>query len=165
MKYLMHTVIASLVASSGMFSTQVAGKPASESGVDAISLFDRAKAAYATGRLSEAQTYLKKVSASDNSLKAEALNLLGKIAHKKGDVAEAKSLYEKALAQDPSLNEARFNLGIAFFDSKDYTEAEKLFVKSLAVTPSSSDIQYNLAVTYERLGKKADAICSYEKAV
>ena len=60
-------------------------------------------------------------------------SLLGNAYYKLGDVAKALPEFEKAAALKPALPEARFNYGLALFDSGEMDRAEAEFVKSDAL--------------------------------
>ncbi len=73
-------------------------------------------------------------------------------AKERGDFTQAVTLLRTALARTPGYAEARFQLGVIFFELKRWKEAEDEFKKYLQQHPDSFQAHNNLAAIYAQQG-------------
>jgi murein L,D-transpeptidase YafK/Tfp pilus assembly protein PilF len=69
-----------------------------------------------------------------------------------GDLNQAITLLRTALAKTPTYSEARFQLGLIFFEQKRWKEAEDEFRKYIQQHPESFQAHNNLAAIYAQMG-------------
>jgi tetratricopeptide (TPR) repeat protein len=81
----------------------------------------------------------------------------------------AADAYQKAIAGGFSnkvwLAEAHHKLGLAWEGKGQHEKAKAEMLQSLAIRPNSPEILNNLGAVYAKLGEKANALASFEKAV
>src|SRR5260370_38674296 len=58
-----------------------------------------------------------------------------------------------------------YELGLKALDAKRYQEAVDNFVNAIAAEPKDYSLHFNLALAYSLLGKDAQAIPEYQKAL
>jgi murein L,D-transpeptidase YafK/predicted Zn-dependent protease len=102
---------------------------------------------------------VKSASLSDSDLYQRALQ-----AKERGDVDQAITLLRTALARTPGHGEARFQLGLIFFELKRWKEAEEEFRKYIQQHPESFQAHNNLAAIYAQMGM-VDGLARELKAV
>lgn len=96
---------------------------------------------------------------------AEAHNNLGIVLSRQGRADEAASAFEKAVEIRPDLPGALNNLGFLASESKDFDRAVDLFRKA-ALRGTDSSIAYtNLGNALHRLGRDAEAVDAWKKAM
>jgi tetratricopeptide (TPR) repeat protein/glycosyltransferase involved in cell wall biosynthesis len=101
---------------------------------------------------------------------AEALINLGLLQEEQGDVAEAVRCYEQAIQVNPNCAAAYLNLGIALEEqeeeaSANYELAIANYELAIAIDPNYFDALHHLAYASIRLGRVADAIAYYDRAL
>lgn len=64
---------------------------------------------------------------------------------KKGDFGQSIALFEKAIAQYPFDHGLVYNLGVTYYNHKDYDKAADCFFRTLAMNPFHGGSHYNLA--------------------
>jgi tetratricopeptide (TPR) repeat protein len=81
----------------------------------------------------------------------------------------AATAYQKAIASGFTnkvwLAEAHHKLGLAWEGKGQYEQAKTEMLQSLAIRPNTPEILNNLGTVYRKLGDKANALASFEKAV
>ena len=81
----------------------------------------------------------------------------------------AANAYQKAIASGFTnkvwLAEAHHKLGQAWNGKGEYEKAKTEMLQSLAIRPNNPEVLNNLGTVYARLGDKANALASFEKAV
>ncbi len=81
----------------------------------------------------------------------------------------AADAYQKAIASGFSnkvwLAEAHHKLGLAWEGKGQHEKAKAEMLQSLAIRPNTPEILNNLGAVYAKLGEKASALASFEKAV
>ena len=81
----------------------------------------------------------------------------------------AAAAYQKAIASGFSnkvwLAEAHHKLGLAWVGKGHHEKAKTEMLQSLAIRPNTPEILNNLGTVYSKLGDKANALASFEKAV
>ena len=81
----------------------------------------------------------------------------------------AADAYQKAIASGFSnkvwLAEAHHKLGLAWEGKGQHEKAKAEMLQSLAIRPNTPEILNNLGAVYAKLGDKASALASFEKAV
>jgi tetratricopeptide (TPR) repeat protein len=81
----------------------------------------------------------------------------------------AADAYQKAIASGFTnkvwLAEAHHKLGLAWEGKGQHEKAKAEMLQSLAIRPNTPEILNNLGAVYAKLGDKANALASFEKAV
>ncbi len=81
----------------------------------------------------------------------------------------AAAAYQKAIASGFAnkvwLAEAHHKLGLAWVGKGQHEKAKMEMLQSLAIRPNTPEILNNLGTVYTKLGDKANALASFEKAV
>lgn len=81
----------------------------------------------------------------------------------------AAAAYQKAIASGFTNKvwqaEAHHKLGLAWEGKGQHEKAKKELLQSLAIRPNAPEILNNLGTVYGKLGEKANALASFEKAV
>ncbi len=94
-------------------------------------------------------------------LYADENNLLFESAgqsYSKGDYKKSIELYNKILAGGYESYKVYYNLGNAYFKTKDLPSAILFYEKALKLKPGDEDIMFNLKVANTRISDKIDAI-------
>jgi type IV pilus biogenesis/stability protein PilW len=98
---------------------------------------------------------------------APAINSLGNAYLAKGDWDRAIEAYQRII-EDVFYGTPHFalsNMGLAYYQKKDYAEAEKHFQEALKMNPDFVNALAGLATTYMATGRYDDAIAKLERAV
>jgi tetratricopeptide (TPR) repeat protein len=74
-----------------------------------------------------------------------------------GERDRAIDLYRKAIQIDPLSSKAYNNLGIAYFEEKEFSKALEAYLKAAKLNPDQLEIRYNLAVLYLVMGQNDKA--------
>jgi tetratricopeptide (TPR) repeat protein len=81
----------------------------------------------------------------------------------------AATAYQKAIASGFTnkvwLAEAHHKLGLAWVGKGQHEQAKTEMLLSLAIRPNTPEVLNNLGTVYRKLGDKANALASFEKAV
>ena len=81
----------------------------------------------------------------------------------------AAAAYQKAIASGFTNNawlaEAHHKLGLAWVGKGEHEKAKTEILRSFTINPNSPEILNNLGTVYRKLGDKANALASFEKAV
>ena len=88
-----------------------------------------------------------------NLLRLQALSTAGK-----GNPQEAIALWENAVKEYPANATLLFNLGLAYYNTKDYVKAEDILFKTLAINPFYASAHLNLARLAVGRGRKVHAM-------
>jgi tetratricopeptide (TPR) repeat protein len=72
--------------------------------------------------------------------------------------------YREAIQADPSLFEARYNLGLDYFQARQWTSSLLEFETALAIQPDSFNARYNFAMALDKAGFAQDAVIELNKA-
>ena len=81
-----------------------------------------------------------------------------------GDVSQTPAQLEAVVKQSPTDRGALEQLGIAYYQAKQYDKAEATYLKRLDLE-DSAEIRNNLGNVYRDWGKREKAIAEYEKAI
>ena len=94
----------------------------------------------------------------------DALNLLGLLNIQNKDFKSAINYLKRATTLRPC---AYFyeNLGIAYFNFKDYSSSITCYQKALLYSPNDFDILFRLGLAYKNINNIDDSIIIYEKAI
>lgn len=84
-------------------------------------------------------------------------------AHRDQRLAEAISNYQQAIEADPGFFEARYNLGLAAYESKDWALSLSAYETALSINPTSANCRYNFALALQQAGFYLDAADELEK--
>jgi predicted O-linked N-acetylglucosamine transferase (SPINDLY family) len=85
--------------------------------------------------------------------------------HRMGDLANAQILYEEVALIEPSNFEALHMLGVLAYQGNDFEAAAEWMGRSIAVNSRDASGHCNLGLALHRLGKRAESIASYERAL
>ena len=81
----------------------------------------------------------------------------------------AADAYQKAIASGFTNNvwlaEAHHKLGLAWVGKAEHEKAKTEILQSLTIRPNTPEVLNNLGTVYRKLGDKANALASFEKAV
>jgi tetratricopeptide (TPR) repeat protein len=83
----------------------------------------------------------------------------------KGVTAEGLKIYQAAVARRPEAVGYQYKLGTLYAGLQDYRKAEEAYRKTLTISPYVGMYWAELGKTQNALGKKAEAIDSYRKAI
>jgi tetratricopeptide (TPR) repeat protein len=92
----------------------------------------------------------------------DAVFLLSQVQVSEGDVSGAIQSVEAAAAVTPNNPTLFFQLGLLRYNNKEYTGAAGAFEQAVALVPDYANAKYFLGLSYERLGKTAQAIALFE---
>ncbi len=82
-----------------------------------------------------------------------------------GETSDAIAMYAKALEMDPLSAEARFYTGVAHHVSGDPSSAAQALRGALLLDPDLWPASFYLALSYDKLGRTADAQREYRRVV
>ena len=116
------------------------------------------------GNFDQAVTYLNEALSIDPG-HSGALNELAEALWNHGDTAGAERLYRQWLDYDPENLEARTQLAMILFSSKQYEQAVTEFDAILAAAPGAPDAATYRAASLYQLKRYADAIAGFETLV
>lgn len=122
--------------------------------VDAVA---RAAAAFRTGLVDDARKQLESV-LEQSPERAEAHRLLGMVELSDGNTERGVSRLKNAVRLKPDEERARIALANALLESQQLDEAEQALLETLATIPTSGRARYLLGLTYQRQGKRLDAL-------
>lgn len=91
----------------------------------------------------------------------EAIFLLSQIEAAEGNIKAAISSVEAASIISPGDPSIFFQLGLLRFTDKDYRGASGAFERAVALSPTYANAKYFLGLSYEKLGRAADAITQF----
>lgn len=80
-------------------------------------------------------------------------------------LVEAIAAFKKAIAKDPNYKEALYSAGWTNNELKKYSEALPFLQKARTLWPNEPKVSLEMGYAYEKLGKKNDAIQSYNKSL
>ncbi len=98
-----------------------------------------------TGKSEKAAKYSKEVMKADDSLKLEAALILGAAYDQQNELKKSLKVYEKAVKEFPENNLAQFNLGLSYYNSRDWDKAESCLIKATTLDKSYPGSHYLLA--------------------
>lgn len=115
---------------------------------------------------SEYDTALKYI---DKSLKIcpsyfRALYNRGVVLYKMGKPEEALEEYKKALDESTE-DDIYLNMSAIYISKKDYKSAVEILLEGIEENPDSENLYYNLGCSYEKLGKRAEAVVAIKKSI
>ena len=84
---------------------------------------------------------------------------------KPADVDNAISYFEKAIKEDNRFWEAYYNLGVLYFNQRNFEKAAELFDKLIQSTPRFYKSYYGRALIYENQNDYSNAIINFKKVV
>ena len=80
-------------------------------------------------------------------------------------MAFAENAYRRAIALDDSITAAYFGLGNLLAFQEDFTAALANYQPALELTPNLPELHFAIAFIYGKLGRHADAVVAYRRAV
>lgn len=131
---------------------------------NSVSLYtDMGLALYAASRFAEAlDAFEKAIALSPSS--AVSLARAGAASQLLGDNKRALDYYERANAIQPRA-ETFSSMGTIYYSQGEFAKAAASYEGALLIRPLGAITQRNLGDAYTRLGRKADALRAYSKAV
>lgn len=88
----------------------------------------------------------------------EAIFLLSQLQVREGNLKDAIASVEAAGVLAPRDSGVFFELGLLRYNNKDYEGAASALERAIALNPSYANAKYFLGLSYEKLGREADAI-------
>ncbi len=89
---------------------------------------------------------------------------LGSVFHRQNRRTEALEFYERAMAITPA-GQVLSNMGTMYHQQGDYPKAVDAYRRAIAVRPNSAMTHRNLGDALMRIGRRDDALASYQRAV
>jgi tetratricopeptide (TPR) repeat protein len=114
------------------------------------------------GDNAKAKEYINKAIAEKSNY-AEAVFLLSQIQVAEGNVKDAITSVEATSQLAPNDATVFFQLGLLRYNNKDYSGAVFAFERAVGLVPSYANAKYFLGLSYDRVGKKAEAIKQFEE--
>ncbi|MGE3770072.1 MAG: tetratricopeptide repeat protein [Bdellovibrionales bacterium] len=102
---------------------------------------------------------------ADNPKDIDALNLLGSLRHTQGRSEEGLNMIRQALVLDANNPPAWFNMGMIFFDHRQYKEAAAAFMEAAKRAPTRVDFWLALGRAYTEGGENNAALATFENLV
>ncbi len=93
----------------------------------------------------------------------EALFFLSQLEAGEGNIAEAIAKADQASLLSPNDVGLFFQLGLLKYTNKDYNGAIVSLERAVSLNANYSNAMYFLGLSYDRVGRKADAIAQFEK--
>jgi tetratricopeptide (TPR) repeat protein len=93
---------------------------------------------------------------------ASAIHQIGTVHRSLGDLTKAMEFYRRAIALNPNMPDPYNALGVVLSQTKDYVNGEMYLRKSIQIDPSFEEAYFNLGITYQRMGRKTDAIQAFQ---
>lgn len=82
---------------------------------------------------------------------------LANITHDAGLFQKSIGYYDRYLQKNPSNTDARVDMGVCYFELKDYNQAEKIFLQAVKQSPNHQIVHLNLGVLYLTKGEIENA--------
>jgi tetratricopeptide (TPR) repeat protein len=113
--------------------------------------------------LSKARTYVKDSLLAKNDY-APAISLLAQLDAEEGNLDVAARRLEEFLTTYPQYNDASlyFQLGFLKYQRENYKDASLALERAVAIVPNFSNAKYFLGLSYDHLGKKAEALKQFQ---
>ncbi len=127
-------------------------------------LLARAIVAFKDGLADEARTHLKSV-VTQSPKRAEAHRILGMVHLADGDRQSGIDSLRTAIQLNPGDERTRLALGNALLEAEQFDDAEQALLDAVRALPSSGGAHYLLGLTYQRQGKRQDALRELEAAL
>jgi tetratricopeptide (TPR) repeat protein len=124
----------------------------------------RAASAFRNGQVDDARTQLNAALAQSND-RAEAQRILGMVDLADGDMSGAVSRLRMVIRLNPSDERARIALANALLENDQLDDAEQALNDTLRALPASGRAHYFLGLTYQRQGRRVDAIRELQAAL
>lgn len=124
----------------------------------------RAAAAFKNGLVDDARTQLDAALAQSKD-RAEAYRIRGMVALAADDAADGISSLRAAVRLNPGDERARMALANALVDDDQLDEAEQVLTDTLRTFPASGRAHHLLGLTYQRQGRRADALRELQAAL
>ena len=98
-----------------------------------------------TGDYQKATKYSREVMKSDDSLKLEAALILGAAYDQQFESKKSLKVYKKAAKEFPKNNLVQFNLGLSYYNNRDWDEAELCLTNAITIDKSYAGSHFLLA--------------------
>jgi len=82
----------------------------------------------------------------------------------RGRPDEALPLAEKAEQLAPQLGWVIDTVGWIHYKRQSYADAERTLLRAAEKAPANGQVQFHLGLTYQKLGKKSDALSALRRA-
>ena len=133
---------------------------------DPVTLFDIGLVYYYRGRYDQAVEYFQKAIRLKPGY-APAINSLGNTYSAMGEWDKAIEAYE-LIVEDAFYGTPHFalsNMGLAYYQKKDFAQAERHFLEALKINPDFINALAGLGVLYIDQGRYEEAVVKLERAV
>jgi len=124
----------------------------------------QAAAAFKTGMVDEARKQLESV-LTQSPERAEVHRLLGMVDLADGEIERAVSRLRAAVRLDQGGERPRLALANALLENQRLDDAEQSLLETLKAVPASGRARYLLGLTYQRQGKRRDALRELQGAL
>jgi tetratricopeptide (TPR) repeat protein len=124
----------------------------------------RAAAAFRNGLVDDARQHLDAALAQSND-RVEAHRILGMVSLADGDASGAINRLQTAVRLNPGDERARIALANVFVENDQLDAAEQTLDDTLRAMPASGRAHYLLGLTYQRQGRRVDAIRELQAAL
>ena len=105
------------------------------------------------------------MSRKQGSLDLKAYYIKALRLHQEGRPDEAIGLYSLIVNHVPESPEVHYNLGLAYFETKQFGLAVKAYTKAAELCPDDEDIFYNLGLAYKKANRFPEAEEAYLNAL
>lgn len=129
---------------------------------DPESYLAQARVELMQNKTKEAKDFLLKAVEVKNDY-APAHFLLAQIEAQSGNSAEAIRRAETAAFLSPNDIGALFQLGLLYYQNRQYADARLIFERSVLISPNYSNARYFLGLIYDKSGDKEKALGEFEK--
>jgi tetratricopeptide (TPR) repeat protein len=126
-----------------------------------VAEFEIGLSLYKWDKLKDAIPHLERVIKLRTKDRAEAYEMLGTIYDDLGQPAKAITYYQTGIKDDPAFSRLHFNLGITYFQQKQYAEAEKCAVTAIKLNAKHASSHKLYAESAFIQGKKLNALMAY----
>lgn len=124
----------------------------------------RAAVAFRSGLVADARTQID-AAVAQSADRAEAHRILGMVDLADGDTTHAISSLRTAVRLNPGDERTRMALANALVENGQLDEAERALTDTLRALPESGRAHYLLGLTYQRQGRRAEAIRELQAAL
>jgi len=113
------------------------------------------------GDYKKAVRYSREVIKSKDSLKLEATLILGAAYDQQHEATKSLKVYKKAVKEFPENNLAQFNLGLSYYNRKDWDKAEACLIKAITIDKSYPGSHFLLAHIMINKGETVKSMLSF----
>lgn len=150
------------IAGASQAAADAYAKAALNSPLDPSMLLAPSRVAIQTQDFKQAQELLAKAVELKSDY-APAHFLISQLEARAGNIEKAIQSSQQTFLLAPNDIGVLFQLGLLYYQNKDYQNAQPVFERAVSFNPSYSNARYFLGLIYDREGKKDEAIFQFEK--